>query len=69
MRKKKLALAWLEILTCKKSLEWNANKFVIYLLGVIIKCAFYYDPELFFGIEEVFENLYKVSLEKIIINI
>lgn len=63
-RKKKLTLAWIEILTCKKSIEWNADKFIIYLIGIITKCAFYYDPESFFGIGEVVENLYKVSSGK-----
>lgn len=61
MRKKKLALTWLEILTCKKSLEWNADKFVLYLIGIIIKCALYYDSESIFGIEKIFQSLYNVS--------
>lgn len=60
-RKVELAKAWVYVLTCKKSLDWNADKFVLYLIGSVVKIAVASDPESLFGLVDLVTNLYKVG--------
>jgi hypothetical protein len=39
-----LARAWFNILTVKRSFEWNSDKLVIQLLDTLVKCAFICEP-------------------------
>lgn len=58
--KKQLVLGWLFLLTCQKTLEWNSDKFVLYLIGTLTKLAFNEDGDEIFGMGEMIQNLYRV---------
>lgn len=60
-RKKDLSMAWMYVLTCKKTVDWNMDKFVLYLIGSVTKAAVANDPEELFGLVDVVTNLYKVA--------
>lgn len=53
--------AWLRLLTCKKSVEWNQDRVVLYLLGILCRVGFARDPSGCMGMVESFVQLYKVS--------
>lgn len=50
--------------TSEKTLEWNADKFVLHLIGILTKLAFFEDGDDMFGMAEIIQNLYKVCLTK-----
>jgi hypothetical protein len=60
-RQQQLVHAWLHLLTCPKPTKWNEDKFVLFLIGTISKCAFVYDAQRMFGCVEIVLNLYKVT--------
>ncbi|KAH7702312.1 CRE-EPG-5 protein, partial [Aphelenchoides avenae] len=62
-RKKDLSMAWMYVLTCKKTVDWNMDKFVLYLIGSVTKAAVANDPEELFGLVDVVTNLYKALFQ------
>uniref|UniRef100_A0A914C964 Ectopic P granules protein 5 homolog n=1 Tax=Acrobeloides nanus TaxID=290746 RepID=A0A914C964_9BILA len=62
--KKEMVLAWLSLITCRKSIEWNSDKFALYLLGTIGYLAFESDSEHFFGLVDIVANSYKNQIQQ-----
>lgn len=51
--------AWLQLMTCKKAIEWNQDKVVIYIIGILSRTAFSRDPSECFGLEKSLNKLYQ----------
>uniref|UniRef100_A0A7E4VFV3 HECT domain-containing protein n=1 Tax=Panagrellus redivivus TaxID=6233 RepID=A0A7E4VFV3_PANRE len=59
---KDIAIAWLQLITCKKPIEWNNDKPAIHLLGVIVATAIIKDPEELFGFVDIVTDMYTKQL-------
>lgn len=64
-QRKQLTLTWLQLLTCQKSnYKWNDDKNIIFLIGRLTECAFFFDHNGLFGAIEMVQNLYKIQYQQ-----
>ncbi|CAK5034589.1 unnamed protein product [Meloidogyne enterolobii] len=61
-QRRELTLTWLQLLTCQKpNYKWNDDKNILFLIGCLTECAFFFDHNELFGTIELVQKLYKIQ--------